>query len=188
MLPLIFGKSWKCQIWTHTCSWYLQIDIFRKVVMFLYRNFFLCLLWKTPVRTYVYLLAEWYLFIGPCWYDEEKDEGGPLQGRGTFSLYMNLLTIEIVQFQEKTLLPLSNSTQWSQINEYRETFNRFDADGNGSIDAEELGKLIRVLGWVGIYFQITYITCSIGNCYNSNLCSIGPVFVLGWVDISIHLT
>merc|ERR1712107_469240 len=33
-----------------------------------------------------------------------------------------------------------------EINEYRETFNRFDADGNGSIDAEELGKLIRVLG------------------------------------------
>ena len=61
-----------------------------------------------------------------------------------------VLEIEIVQFQEKRLLPLSKSTQWSQINEYRETFNRFDADGNGSIDAEELGKLIRVLGWVGI--------------------------------------
>ena len=33
-----------------------------------------------------------------------------------------------------------------QIAEYKATFDRFDADGNGSIDAEELGKLIRVLG------------------------------------------
>ena len=150
MLPLIFGKSWKCQIWTHTGSWYLEIDILERLSCSSTEKSFLCVLWKLPVMTYVYLLAEWYLFIGSCWYDEEKDEGGPLQGRGTFSLYMNLLPIEIVQFHEKRSLLLSNSAQWSQINEYRETFNRFDADGNGSIDAEELGKLIRVLGWVGI--------------------------------------
>ena len=33
----------------------------------------------------------------------------------------------------------------SQVEEYKATFNRFDADGSGSIDAEELGKLIREL-------------------------------------------
>ena len=33
-----------------------------------------------------------------------------------------------------------------QEGEYRETFDKFDADGSGSIDAQELGKLIRVLG------------------------------------------
>ena len=29
---------------------------------------------------------------------------------------------------------------------YKATFKKFDTDGGGSIDADELGKLIRVLG------------------------------------------
>ena len=29
---------------------------------------------------------------------------------------------------------------------YRATFTRFDVDGGGAIDTDELGKLIRVLG------------------------------------------
>ena len=29
---------------------------------------------------------------------------------------------------------------------YKETFKKFDTDGGGAIDSEELGKLIRVLG------------------------------------------
>ena len=32
------------------------------------------------------------------------------------------------------------------ISSYRATFTRFDVDGGGAIDADELGKLIRVLG------------------------------------------
>ena len=138
------------------------------------------------VYLYIYLLSNISRLL-LIWWRKRWRRASPRK-RYFLIVHEPLVYIEIVQFQEKRLLPLSNSTQWSQINEYRETFNRFDADGNGSIDAEELGKLIRVLGWVGIYFQIIYITCSIGNCYNSNLCSIGPVFVLGWVDISIHLT
>ena len=33
-----------------------------------------------------------------------------------------------------------------EIAAYRDTFNKFDADGGGAIDTAELGKLIRVLG------------------------------------------
>ena len=33
-----------------------------------------------------------------------------------------------------------------EIAAYRATFNRFDTDGGGAIDSEELGKLVRVLG------------------------------------------
>ena len=29
---------------------------------------------------------------------------------------------------------------------YKETFKKFDTDGGGAIDSEELGKLVRVLG------------------------------------------
>ena len=32
------------------------------------------------------------------------------------------------------------------ISAYRATFTRFDVDGGGAIDTDELGKLIRVLG------------------------------------------
>ena len=35
-----------------------------------------------------------------------------------------------------------------EIAVYRATFKKFDTDGGGSIDSEELGKLIRVLGLV----------------------------------------
>ena len=33
-----------------------------------------------------------------------------------------------------------------EIEDYKETFDKFDADGGGTIDSQELGKLIRVLG------------------------------------------
>ena len=33
-----------------------------------------------------------------------------------------------------------------EIADYRETFDKFDADGGGTIDSQELGRLIRVLG------------------------------------------
>ena len=33
-----------------------------------------------------------------------------------------------------------------EIAVYKETFKKFDTDGGGAIDSEELGKLIRVLG------------------------------------------
>ena len=33
-----------------------------------------------------------------------------------------------------------------ELEAYRATFNKFDTDGGGAIDSEELGKLIRVLG------------------------------------------
>ena len=35
-----------------------------------------------------------------------------------------------------------------EIAVYRATFKKFDTDGGGAIDSEELGKLIRVLGLV----------------------------------------
>ena len=35
-----------------------------------------------------------------------------------------------------------------EIAAYRDTFTKFDVDGGGAIDAAELGKLIRVLGYV----------------------------------------
>ena len=34
-----------------------------------------------------------------------------------------------------------------EIEDYRETFKKFDADNNGTIDSKELGKLIRILGF-----------------------------------------
>ena len=33
-----------------------------------------------------------------------------------------------------------------EIEEYKETFDKFDSDKGGTIDAKELGKLVRVLG------------------------------------------
>ena len=33
-----------------------------------------------------------------------------------------------------------------EIEDYKATFDKFDADGGGTIDSQELGKLIRVLG------------------------------------------
>ena len=33
-----------------------------------------------------------------------------------------------------------------EIEDYKVTFDKFDADGGGTIDSQELGKLIRVLG------------------------------------------
>ena len=36
----------------------------------------------------------------------------------------------------------------NEIAAYKATFKKFDADGGGAIDAAELGKLIRVLGYV----------------------------------------
>ena len=34
-----------------------------------------------------------------------------------------------------------------EVEEYRETFKKFDSDNGGSIDSKELGKLVRVLGY-----------------------------------------
>ena len=34
-----------------------------------------------------------------------------------------------------------------EVEEYRETFKKFDSDNGGSIDSKELGKLVRVLGF-----------------------------------------
>ena len=35
-----------------------------------------------------------------------------------------------------------------EVDEYRETFRKFDNDKGGTIDSKELGNLVRVLGWV----------------------------------------
>ena len=35
-----------------------------------------------------------------------------------------------------------------EIADYKRVFNKFDRDNGGSIDADELGKLVRVLGLV----------------------------------------
>ena len=52
-----------------------------------------------------------------------------------------------------------------QVAEYRATFSRFDADGSGNIDAEELGKLIRVLGSVWHLGEIlSFLTQRTGKC------------------------
>ena len=68
-------------------------------------------------------------------------------------LIKNHVHLQIVkEKQNNEILMLNHNMKvnrhqcYFQIGEYRSTFNRFDADGNGSIDAEELGKLIRVLG------------------------------------------
>ena len=120
---------------------------FRKVVMFFYKkNLSSACFEKRPSWVmYIYLLSDIYrpLLI---WWRKRWRRASPRKR------YFLIVHEPLVyrDCSEKRSLPLSNSTEWSQINEYRETFNRFDADGNGSIDAEELGKLIRVLGWVGI--------------------------------------
>ena len=124
---------------------------FRKVVMFFYRKIFsLCALKIARHDLCIFTCSVIFIYrLLLIWWRKRWRRASPRK-RYFLIVHEPLVYIEIVQFQEKRLLPLSNSTQWSQINEYRETFNRFDADGNGSIDAEELGKLIRVLGWVGI--------------------------------------
>ena len=37
-----------------------------------------------------------------------------------------------------------------ELADYRRVFNKFDKDSGGSIDADELGTLIRVLGFVSL--------------------------------------
>ena len=43
--------------------------------------------------------------------------------------------------------PFQDGHSQEEIAAYRATFTKFDVDGGGAIDAAELGKLIRVLGW-----------------------------------------
>ena len=47
-----------------------------------------------------------------------------------------------------------------EVEEYRETFKKFDSDNGGSIDSKELGKLVRVLGFED-YCVVTLIDFNI---------------------------
>ena len=93
MLPLIFGKSWKCQIWTHTCSWYLQIDILEMLSCSSTERSFLCLLWKTKMLSDIYRP----LLI---WWRKRWRRASPRK-RYFLIVHEPLVYIEIVQFQEK---------------------------------------------------------------------------------------
>ena len=42
---------------------------------------------------------------------------------------------------------------------YRSTFTRFDVDGGGAIDSDELGKMIRVLGYKYCYYNEIFLSC-----------------------------
>ena len=42
-----------------------------------------------------------------------------------------------------------------EVADYKRVFNKFDKDKGGSIDADELGKMVRVLGSVLHYTDIT---------------------------------
>ena len=46
--------------------------------------------------------------------------------------------------------PFQDGHSQEEIAAYRATFTKFDVDGGGAIDAAELGKLIRVLGWAWV--------------------------------------
>ena len=38
-----------------------------------------------------------------------------------------------------------------EVQEYKDTFKKFDTDNGGSIDSKELGNLVRVLGFAHIF-------------------------------------
>ena len=38
-----------------------------------------------------------------------------------------------------------------EVQEYKDTFKKFDTDNGGSIDSKELGNLVRVLGFADIF-------------------------------------
>ena len=44
-----------------------------------------------------------------------------------------------------------------EVADYKRVFNKFDKDKGGSIDADELGKLVRVLGLVFQYTDTTML-------------------------------
>ena len=51
--------------------------------------------------------------------------------------------VEVLQVKKK-----NQGLSQQEIADYRRVFNRFDKDNGGSIDADELGNLVRVLGFV----------------------------------------
>ena len=55
----------------------------------------------------------------------------------------NVTPIEVLQVRKKN----EGLTQ-EEVADYKRVFNKFDKDKGGSIDADELGKLVRVLGSV----------------------------------------
>ena len=58
--------------------------------------------------------------------------------------------VEVLQVRKKN----EGLTQ-QEVADYKRVFNKFDKDKGGSIDADKLGKLVRVLGSVLHYTDIT---------------------------------
>ena len=56
-----------------------------------------------------------------------------------------------------------------ELADYRRVFNKFDKDSGGSIDADELGTLIRVLGLVSLNVVIYHWQPGIVVCFSLNL-------------------
>lgn len=62
------------------------------------------------------------------------------------TLILYTLYIDYWNCNFSTTTTLQDGHSDEEIAAYRDTFNKFDADGGGAIDTAELGKLIRVLG------------------------------------------
>ena len=57
-------------------------------------------------------------------------------------------------FQALSSVPSPHTFHLFKVADYKKIFDKFDVDSGGSIDAQELGTLIRGLGWVTLVLII----------------------------------
>ena len=87
----------------------------------------------------------------------------------------------ILQLNVKFICPLSTPPP-PKVADYKKIFDKFDVDSGGTIDAQELGTLIRGLGWENLDSVLSKFILSISKTFHDFLMQTEPVRCRGWSD------
>ena len=80
----------------------------------------------------------------------------------------------ILQLNVKFICPLSTPPP-PKVADYKKIFDKFDVDSGGTIDAQELGTLIRGLGWENLVSVLSKFNFSISKPFHDFLMQTEPV-------------
>ena len=87
----------------------------------------------------------------------------------------------ILQLNVKFICPLSTPPP-PKVADYKKIFDKFDVDSGGTIDAQELGTLIRGLGWENLDSVLSKFNFSFSKPFHDFLMQTEPVRCRGWSD------
>ena len=90
-----------------------------------------------------------------------------LRGFSSFEKMFRAKMAQTAPINVLTAKKKNDGLSQQELADYRRVFNKFDKDCGGSIDADELGTLIRVLGYFPLNIVI-YLWQQAGVCFSLN--------------------